>query len=984
MKRKLKLLSATILASLLTFGCIVSCESKDPDINDKDPSDDNDGEIIVEELFIRTPPKKTKYYIGDIFDSTGMKVKARYSDGLVLSVDLTKCEISPLTPLTSSDTKVTITYEGKSVEQPIQILDVAVTSIRIDVGNTPLTAAANTPMDFSRISVYATYEDGNEVMLNGGYSFEVDGKATEDISSLIFKDWGKHTLTVIYGDLRENIEITIFDGFIVEAENMLKKEEVSEDTKNYVEIYKGSSSGNPSKIQKDSEPASGGAYMGSVFNGSVIRFHLYAEEDCYVETILRASSAYMTIDGGAWSPMEMGDQQFNRLFKIKYGSASEAESNNLSPLDISDDVILEGGSTEQPGGNPLLYVNWKDVNFGVIPLKKGDNIVELTVITDYINCHSENVACNIDRFEVKYTDDYTPPATVESINITTPPDKVEYKVGEIFDPTGMKVKASMSDNTSKDIPLDDLNIEPSGPLSIEIEEVKISYRGANTTQNITVTEAPKFTSVKIEGENLITNPSVSDINYVESVRTGYQGAPGVQNTEAGEYANTSEGKYLKGLFGDRGNGGATIRFHIWANEDVENVEIKAAVCGSNVIESVDGNPWHPSKTADVDFANIFKVRYGTSEKLEDVTLPEDMIVKGGEYTPDGDVVLEKSFALFEDWQEISLGGFSLKAGDNILELENINSSLANLAGETYGLNIDYLTVTAGEYIPTAKVESIFIEQAPNKIIYQAGETFDPTGMIIKANMSDGGTKDVDLSKCNISPSGILTPSDKEIKITYRGFTVTQPITVEGQMFAFEAENLVNSLPTEEKNYVEVVQNGKGWYVKKQNTEVNDGSVDTSNGAYLNGLCGHDEEGKGSIIRIHINSEIEQKADISIKASSPYAIENGESIWHPKTTGDMQFNKVYKTKFGYSSDSLTPVAIDDSVIVQGDTRDDGNGGMTGASCSLLENWKVVSLGEFDLHVGDNIIELENINKTDYISPEGQILGLNIDMFLVQYK
>ena len=49
-------------------------------------------------------------------------------------------------------------------------------------------------------------------------------------------------------------------------------------------------------------------------------------------------------------------------------------------------------------------------------------------------------------------------------------------------------------------------------------------------------------------------------------------------------------------------------------------------------------------------------------------------------------------ALWENWREITLGTFDLKAGDNIIELENINSTLTNLAGEIYGMNIDRMVI----------------------------------------------------------------------------------------------------------------------------------------------------------------------------------------------------------------------------------------------------------------------------------------------------
>ena len=747
------LIAFVLLASLLAF--FAACGEE------QEPGPDVPGDATVVELTVDTPPDVTEYYIGETFDPTGMKIKARWSDGVKLPVNIAECTIDPSGPLEAGDREVTISYGGQSVTLPITLKNDSVSSVSVDTGNIALKAAVGTPMDFSGITVTVHYADGGSRVVSGGYTFEVDGEPVEDVSALTFDKWGTHTLTVVYGTLRTDISLEIFDGFVVEAENMLGSGEVTEDTKNYVEISRASASGSPSVIRKENEPASGGAYMGSVFNGSVIRFHVWAEEACYADVILRASSAYMLEDGGAWSPIEMGDQQFNRLFDVAYGSAEDAASGSMTELYVEDDVILEGGKTDNQGGDPMLYVNWKDVNFGTLPLEQGDNIIELSVVTDYINCHGENVACNIDRLEVQYTDDYVPPATVDTLTIKKAPDKTTYKAGESFDPTGMVVEAAMSDDTTHTVDTDDLTITPSGALGAEDESVTITYRGASVEQPVTVltakfleiTHAPTKTEYKsgetfdptgmtvtavlsddstyepsldeltitpsgalsmadikvtvsylgasvdqaitvaaaetltIEGEN-IKSPDDGEHNYVEAVRNGYQGGVGAGATEAPGEADTSGGYYLNGLFGATADKpGAIARFHVWS-DTAATATIKIYVSSCNVITSGDGNPWHPSEMGDVQFNDVFAVRVGSNaDALEPVAIGDDVIVEGGK-TDDGSV----SMALWENWREITLGTFDLAAGDNIVELENINSELTNLAGEIYGMNVDKLVV----------------------------------------------------------------------------------------------------------------------------------------------------------------------------------------------------------------------------------------------------------------------------------------------------
>ena len=79
-----------------------------------------------------------------------------------------------------------------------------------------------------------------------------------------------------------------------------------------------------------------------------------------------------------------------------------------------------------------------------------------------------------------------------SIEITTPPDKVDYTEGESFDATGMVVTAKYSDNTSNTVT--SYTCSPDGALSTSNNEITVSYTEGGViktaTQAITVKAAP--------------------------------------------------------------------------------------------------------------------------------------------------------------------------------------------------------------------------------------------------------------------------------------------------------------------------------------------------------------------------------------------------------------------------------------------------------------------------------------------------------------
>ena len=78
----------------------------------------------------------------------------------------------------------------------------------------------------------------------------------------------------------------------------------------------------------------------------------------------------------------------------------------------------------------------------------------------------------------------------------------------------------------------------------------------------------------------------------------------------------------------------------------------------------------------------------------------------------------------------------------------------------------------GASVPT--LTSIGIEAAPDKVIYDASEVFDPTGMVVLAIYSDGSKSIVKDYTYSTEP---LTAGTTGIDITYGGITVTQAIAV---------------------------------------------------------------------------------------------------------------------------------------------------------------------------------------------------------------
>lgn len=110
-----------------------------------------------------------------------------------------------------------------------------------------------------------------------------------------------------------------------------------------------------------------------------------------------------------------------------------------------------------------------------------------------------------------------------------------------------------------------------------------------------------------------------------------------------------------------------------------------------------------------------------------------------------------------------------------------NSSKTTVA--VAGAAITANTTLYAKWVASASVSSISVKTAPDKVVYLAGEKFDPTGLVITATYTNSTTEDITYaghtSDFTFSPttSTALTKSNTSVTITYGGKSTTQSITV---------------------------------------------------------------------------------------------------------------------------------------------------------------------------------------------------------------
>lgn len=129
-------------------------------------------------IAVTTAPTKTSYVAGQTFDSAGMVVTATYDDGS--TADITGYTYVPTGALATTDTKVTVSYKGKSANQTITVVARAAASIAITTPPTKTAYTAGETFDATGMVVTATFNDESTEAVTGYTCTPTTALATTD------------------------------------------------------------------------------------------------------------------------------------------------------------------------------------------------------------------------------------------------------------------------------------------------------------------------------------------------------------------------------------------------------------------------------------------------------------------------------------------------------------------------------------------------------------------------------------------------------------------------------------------------------------------------------------------------------------------------------------------------------------------------------------------------------------------------------------
>lgn len=153
--------------------------------------------IRVTMLEVTHMPTKTRYFVGETFDSTGLEITAYYNDNT--SEQVTGYTLSSPDMSTYGNKTVTVTFDEKTADFSILVVDIS--GIEVKTMPTKVEYPKGDVFDATGLSVLVKYTDGTSETITSG--FELSGF---DSSSV-----GEKTITVTYKTHTATFKVTVYD-----------------------------------------------------------------------------------------------------------------------------------------------------------------------------------------------------------------------------------------------------------------------------------------------------------------------------------------------------------------------------------------------------------------------------------------------------------------------------------------------------------------------------------------------------------------------------------------------------------------------------------------------------------------------------------------------------------------------------------------------------------------------------------------------------
>ncbi|MBQ2347692.1 MAG: bacterial Ig-like domain-containing protein, partial [Clostridia bacterium] len=389
-------------------------------------------EILIENIEITSLPSKTSYYVGEAFSSTGIRVYAVYNNGSRKDVS-TKVTYSGFDSSTAGTKTITVSYEEKTAEFDVYIIDNEVSKITITKTPTKTVYYTGEEIDLTGITVIAQYSNGTK----------------EDISSRInsvrnFDNTkeGQQTVEIEYGGKTAAFTVTV----------------------NKLEIK-----------QLDLTPPAKTEY----FIGEEVDYSGMAVIAVYNSGLKEDVTADVTISGADTS--QAGTFTVTASYQTKTASFKitvlKSEVVSITLVEPTKKEYFVGESLDLSGMTVTAYMSdgSSEIVSDKVTVSGFDSTAagNKTITVSYAS-KSASFDITVKEKQVEFTG-----------FVITLPLKLNYYVGESFDPYGMEILAAYSDETAEDV-TEKATLSGFDSRTAGVKTITVEYNGHTTSFDVTV------------------------------------------------------------------------------------------------------------------------------------------------------------------------------------------------------------------------------------------------------------------------------------------------------------------------------------------------------------------------------------------------------------------------------------------------------------------------------------------------------------------
>ena len=411
-------------------------------------------QVTLSGIAVATMPNKTYYYAGEPLNTTGLTLKATYSDGSTKTItEGFTCSPTKLDTVNHNQ-PITVSYGGKTTTFTINVNEFFVKSIEIISAPTKTTYCVGDTLDTTGLKIKVFYNSGSSRVVDTGFI----------CTPTTLNTAGTQTITVSYKDATTNVPKTA--TFDVTVQNVTL-----------------------SGIAIASNPTKTSYFVGDTLDPTGLKL-----------TATYNNGTTQTITSGFTCTPTALSTAGAQTITVNYGGKAATFTVNVQ------DVTLSGIAIASNPTKTSYYVGDTLDTTGLKLTATYNNGTTQTITSGFICTPTALTSAGAQTVTVNYggkTATFTvnvQDVTLSGIAIASNPTKTSYFVGDTLDTTGLKLTATYNNGTTQTI-TSGFTCTPTALSTAGAQTVTVNYGGKAATFTVNVQD------VTLSGIAIASNPT---------------------------------------------------------------------------------------------------------------------------------------------------------------------------------------------------------------------------------------------------------------------------------------------------------------------------------------------------------------------------------------------------------------------------------------------------------------------------------------------